>query len=438
MVNYFSSSPSTLSGGSCMCGTTVQTIEPFVENPTYLESESAYMNTFYDPSTPISQVSTTSDPISGLFSKFFESPVQQETVPPLANQQSPLNPIIDSVSHQLGLAPSTMQSMIHQTASSFGINPSELKENVAHFFSQFGISRESIQSVLKEIASQVGLNNKMGYSGTINPKVIQKILQKSNIKVKQNNLQNISQHNPVNKQFQLESLNQPNQLPTNTVSHNTIISNMIQNKNKVNHVNRVPTNKINVVNMQKLQNTLGKTNNVLVKPNTVEIPVVTNSQGRMEPVVLKPNGVITTSTNKPLVVNNAGVLTNKQNGVAVTVNNAKVVKNSVGQLVNSQTGNPVSVLSTNSANQTIIKQNTFQNVVPTAEVSAAVVANETVNVQPTYTNANWMQRFPKMTANNVQRLKNYTSRHEGVDFSQVDPAALQNSIDKFLQEYATN
>jgi hypothetical protein len=430
MVNYFSSSPSTLSGGSCMCGTAVQTIEPFVENPSYLESES-FMNTFYDPS----QVSTTSDPISGLFSKFFESPVQQEIVPQLANQQSPLNPIIDTVSHQLGLAPSTMQSMIHQTASSFGINPSELKENVAHFFSQFGISRDSIQSVLKEIASQVGLNNKMGYSGTINPKVIKNVLQKSNIKVKENNYLNISQHNPVNKQIQLQSLNKPNQLPSNTVSHNAIISNMIQNK--VDQGNKAANNKISQNTLVKNAAVLVQPNAVLVKPNAVEVPVVTNSQGNMEPVVLKSNGVITTASNKPLVVNNAGVLTNKQNGVAVTVNNAKVVKNSAGQLVNSQTGNPVSVLSTNSVNQTI-KQNSFQNAAPNAVAVAAADPNQPANVQPTYTNANWIKRFPKMTTNNVQRLRNYTSRHEGVDFSQVDPAALQNSIDKFLQEYATN
>jgi hypothetical protein len=479
MVNYFSSSPSTfnISGGACMCGTGYQSIEPFYEDPTHFESEqyshSPYANGFYDAPSNVAKVPPSSDPISGLFSQYFESPVDQQPLPlQPTHQQSPLNPMIENASQKMGIHPNTLHTMIQQTATSFGVNPSELKENVAHFFAKFGISKETVQSALKEIASQIGLNNKMGYSGTINPNVIQKQLEKSNIPVKINsaavphpnsaavphpNFAAVPQHNSAAvPQHNSAAVPQPNSAPIVNAQfvHNNK-TNMQKQLDSLNHSN-IPKNVVSLnqaIPVNKAQNSRAtprqanappNTSNVpLVKPNVVEIPAVYTNQGVKEPVIVKPNGVISTPSNKPLAVTNTGVLTNKQNGTPVTVNNAKVVKNSVGQLVNSQTGNPVTVIplaitAPNAAAQHVnnqavsrnniqvpLKKNTFQNAPQNT-------------VQPTYTNSNWQQRFPQMSANNLQKIKNYTKRHEGVDFGQVDPASLQDSIDRFLQEYSSN
>lgn len=421
MVNYFSYSPSSINGGGCMCGTSLQTLEPFYEDSQFIESGA---NSFYDGPNPVSPAPA-SDPISGLFSQFFESPADQQPLPQ-ASHISPVNPVIDNVSQKMGLSPSTFHTMIQQTASSFGINPAELRENVSTFLAQFGVSKETIQSVLKEIASQIGLNNKMGYSGTVHPKTIQKLLEKSNIPVKQNaSPVSVSANhvNSVNKQVLLEALNQTT--PPQNVLQKSVSPNQVQKQlNNLRPVNLPANAQKNVV--------VHPNTGALVKPNTVEVPVVLSNQGHQEPVVVKQNGVLTTPSNKPLVVTNTGVLANKQNGVPVTVNNAKVVKNSAGQLVNSHTGNPVTVIPVAAANAPVVnqtvKRNGFQN----------AAQNNTANVQPTYTDANWQKKFPKMTANNIGRIKNYSKQFEGVNFNQVDPASFQSSIDKFLQEYGGN
>ena len=121
MVNLFSSTPCTISGGSCMCGSfTDGFVEPFANTfniEFYPEEEGNYeegnADTFYNQG----QVQTTQqtgafDPIESLFSQFFDSPAkQQQSVAnvPIQQHQAVANPIIHSLSSRLGVSPSTLQ-----------------------------------------------------------------------------------------------------------------------------------------------------------------------------------------------------------------------------------------------------------------------------------------------------------------------------------------
>jgi hypothetical protein len=448
MVNLFSSTPCTISGGGCMCGsfTDGSISEPFYDNSTNLEEDDYFTDATSNRPT---KQNSAFDPISSLFSEFYNTPVKQTTInhPATANSASPSAAILHNISTRLGVDPSTLHTLVNQIASQFGINPQELKKNLDNFLSVFSINKTHIRPLIQGVASQIGLNKRMGHPGLIHPNVLKQFLQKSNIPVSANTA--AAAVNSV-----LASV-QPNQLLPSQ-----------------NNANRVSANaaRLNGTNIQKqnlLQSIGVNGTQPLVAPNKVEIPVVHSNNGRKEPVVIKANGNISSQSGQSVALDHSGVLKNVVNGTPVTVGNHVVTVNRGNQLVNSKTGNPITVLHGNGPHQNSAvgavqavnaqRANAFYtNTVQPVALNAAPIAatNQYTNAatieQPTpsnvgsngnpintrYSYTNYKNIFQPMTEAEYGSLSTYFTK-QGVDPTLVNPENLQRRIDDFLSEYGS-
>lgn len=449
MVNLFSSTPCTISGGGCMCGsfTDGSLSEPFYD---YNDENVGWGDNDYFTnagSNKTANQNSAFDPISSLFSEFYDTPVKQTTInhTTTANSASPSAAILQNISTRLGVDPSTLHTLVSQIASQFGINPQELKKNLDSFLSVFSINKTHIRPLIQGVASQIGLNKRMGHPGLIHPNVLKQFLQKSNIPVSVN-----TAAAAVNSA--LGSV-QPNQL---LPSQNN--AKVVANAARLNGSN---------IQKQNLLHSIGVNGSQpLLSPNKVEIPVVHSNNGRTEPVVIKGNGNISTPSGQSVALDHSGVLKNVVNGTPVTVGNNIVTVNRGNQLVNSKTGNPVTVLHGNGSHQNSAvgavqavnaqRANAFYSNTgqPVALNASSVVNNKYNNVatinQPTpsnvgpngnsldkrYSYSNYQGVFQPMTEAEYGSLSSYFTK-QGVDPTLVNPQNLQTRIDDFLSEYGS-
>jgi hypothetical protein len=488
MVNFFSSSPCSISGGGCACSGAENSIsiEPFTEmydeydyeHPQSYTEYEGYSNTASGVSANSQTVSTAQeqgilDPIGSYFSQFFESPIKQTQVQPFHQQQTH-TPFLQEIAQGLGLSPAMIQSLVTQVSQQFNINPSELKENVLHFLSQFGINPGHIRPLINEVAARVGLNNKMGRSGIINPHAIKQVLEKSNIPVTTNQTASPSNsaQNTRSKVNQVSNLSQQPQVHHNRQQQHhqqqqhrkERIQQLQQQLAQLQQQGKVPEFDKAAV-LARLQEThpqmYERVQHRLVKPVVVEIPVVHSSNGSKEPVVVKNNGKITTPSGKNVAVDSSGVLKNTHNGTPVTVSNQVVAVNSAKQLVNSKTGNPVTVianqgavnpvaLSQNQARMNNQKVNGFTNVAaPSANGSTSIISPNYSEIDqpeteasqnPTFNRNAFRTYFPSIDNQTydtiAQTLKN--RRQPPINISTINPENLSYKIDEFLQQYSDN
>lgn len=421
MVNLFSSTPCTISGGSCMCGSfTDGFVEPFdgiisfgnennvngYENDNENDNGNDFENeTGNEPFYNHFNVNTTQqagayNPIDSLFSQFFDTPAKQNSVNVHPKQVN--NPIVQTLSSQLGVSPKTLQGLLSQVLGQYQINPSELKETLLTFLSRFHVNPNHIRPLIYGTASQLGLNSRMGRPGVINPVALKQALEKSNIPVIPNTQQ----------QATPPTVNQAN--------------------------TRANTN---TTQKQQLLNSL-QANNILKTPNSVEVPVVHSNNGKKEPVVLKNNGKITTPSGARIALDGRNVLTNLQNGTPVTVNSQIVTVNPNLQLVNAKTGNPVTVLNSNNV-AAAQRVNAFysNNGQAVAANAAPISSNQAAANAPTYNKtysyANYQKVFPQMTENQYGALSGYTARQQ-IPLQTINPQNLSRGIDDFLSQFDPN
>lgn len=484
MVNFFSSSPCSISGGGCACSgaESYVNVEPFTEmydeyDYDFSQEYEGYTNTAPGVSENSQTVSTAQvqgihDPIGSYFSQFFESPIKQTNVQPFLQQQAH-TPFLQEIAQGLGLSPAMIQSLISQVSQQFNINPSELKENVLHFLSQFGINPGHIRPLVNEVAARVGLNNKMGRSGIINPHAIKQVLEKSNIPVTTNQTAASSTNSANNNRSKVNQVNNLSQQPQ--IHHNRQqqhhqqqqrrkerIQQLQQQLAQLQQQGKVPEfDKASI--LARLQEThpqmYERVQQRLVKPVVVEIPVVHSSNGSKEPVVVKNNGKITTPSGKNVAVDASGVLKNTHNGTPVTVSNQVVAVNSAKQLVNAKTGNPVTVianqgsvnpvaLSQNQARMNKQNVNAFTNAAVVNSSAAPVISPNYSDMVPTEGNSQslnnvyglnkYQKFFPGLDSQLYDTLSQGTQRRAGVDLATINPENLSLKIDQYLSQYDGN
>lgn len=427
-------------GGGCGCGTS--SADSFSNVAENFENYNYYEDFEQEP-TPSSQ---TLDPVSNLFSKFFESPLQSN--PSTQETTFSFTPIVSTIAQKLQLDPQYLQSLISQVSAQFGIHPAELRENIAHFFSRYGINPNAVRSTITEIANQVGLKNKLGLVGPISPEAVKKAL--SSVDVSTIDLSKLKEkaQQQVNPQLIGEKIAQvnPNTLhrvgeKISAVSDSSVASKLLAqhhiNTNKVKSVGE-KLQGVSQGNLEKLgqlaQNKIQQKINAkkLVPATTIEVPqILNNLTGVSEPVVLKNGKLINGVSGVPVIINPAnGQLVNPVDGQPAQVNGSAVVVNSQGQLVNATTGNSVTVPIVNSANKIQNPQpviNSFEN----ANSSTEEVKNE---YNPNASNVSWSNLG--LSNNNQKRIKNYiTSKYPDVDVTQITPTNVQRQIDDFLAQY---
>jgi hypothetical protein len=426
-------------GGGCGCGTS--NTDSF-SNATENFEDYNYYEDFEQEPTPSSQ---TLDPVSNLFSKFFESPLQSNS----STQETTFSftPVVSTIAQKLQLDPQYLQSMISQVSAQFGIHPAELRENIAHFFSRYNINPNAVRSTITEIANQVGLKNKLGLVGPISPEAVKKAL--SSVDVSTIDLSKLKEKaKEVNSQLIGEKIAQinPNTLhkvgeKISAVSDSSVASKFLSqhqiNTNKVKNVGE-KLQGVSQSNLEKLgqlaQNKIQQKINAkkLAPATTIEVPQILNKlTGESEPVVLKNGKLINGVSGVPVIINPAnGQLVNPVDGQPAQVNGSAVVVNSQGQLVNATTGNSVTVPVVNTINKSQHPQsviNTFEN----ANSYTEEVKNE---YNPNASNVSWSNLG--LSNNNQKRIKNYiTSKYPDVDVTQITPTNVQRQIDDFLAQY---
>lgn len=430
-------------GGGCGCGTPVASMESnFVSEPF---EDYNYYEDFEQDEAP--QTVQTQDPVSGLFSKFFESPLQS-SVANSAVAPASISPVVSTISQKLQLDPQYLQSMISQVSAQFGIHPAELRENIAHFFSRFGINPNAVRSTITEIANQVGLKNKLGLAGPINPETVKQAL--SSVDLSQVDVAKLKQKatnyaqariNPEQIGSQISQINPEtvHQIGQKLAQYGDSVSQSELGQkhglqgHKLKHVGE----KLQGVSQSDLakvgqiaQNRLQK--RVHLKQNTnIEVPQIKNTvTGANEPVVLRNGKLVNGVSGVPVVINPAnGQLVNPVDGQPAHVNGNAVVVNSQGELVNATTGNSVTVPVQNIAQpETVINQ--FAN----ANMNSANTAIAENEYNPNSSNVSWSNLG--LTNNNQKRIKNYiTSKYPNVDVSSISPTNVQRQLDDFLAQY---
>jgi hypothetical protein len=378
MVNYFSSTPSSISGGYCGCsGLTGTTIEPFYEDKSYEYYSDAPATGNVSSVNHSASQTAAFDPLSTLFSSFFSNPAS-------GSSSHLATPLLHGIAKQTGITPAQVHSLVQQAATEFNINPAELKENVAHFLSQFGINKQSVKSLLNIVAGQIGLKNRMGHPGTINPNTVNQILRKNNIPtVSKNNSSVLSQS--------------PSHLPSH--SNSSVGA-------------HPPSTSVNQVFSEIVDQIMPTSQNVA--------PVVPQNNGSKQPLVVSKNGVLTTPTGSNVAVNHSGVLTNKSNGKPVTTNQQPVVVDHKNHLVNSQSGQTV----------TVPVINKFVN-------NQAVNNQAAGTLNTTYNKAAFNQAFGKTIPNQVwNSYTKYASENPSINPYAVDPVGLKQTINTYLAGFA--
>lgn len=423
-------------GGGCGCGMPSSSTDTF-ETENFEDYN--YYEDFEQEQAPVTI--SPQDPVSGLFSKFFESPLQSESSIQSNTSSSVLAPVVSNISQKLQLDPQYLQSMISQISAQFGIHPAELRENIAHFFSRYGINPNAVRSTITEIANQVGLKNKLGVAGPVNPEAVKQAISSINLsqvdtsKLKQK-VANIA-HERINPEVIGNKISHINTESVHKIGEKISEVGDIASKaknigNKLQGVSQSNLEQLGQVTQNKIQQQLNSRK--LNVPATIEVPKIKNKlTGANEPVVLKNGKLINGVSGVPVVINPAnGQLVNPVDGEPAHVNGNAVVVNSQGQLVNATTGNSVTVPVVNLINKVQNLQpviNKFENANTTT--SEEVKKNE---YNPDASKMSWSNLG--LTNNNQQRIKNYVSKkYPDVDFSQITPTNVQRQIDDFLAQY---